>query len=154
MNQSFRVEGLKELDKQLERLKPATGKAALRRALRKVAEPIADKMRLYAPDDPSTANEDLVSSIGVGTKLSTRQRSLHRRMFKSNKASVEMFVGAGKIQHAHLQEFGTSKHGAQPFARPAWDSERGTILQRLSMDIEAEIQRAIGRAAKAGKLIK
>lgn len=148
------VSGLKDLDRQLERLKPATGKAALRRSLRRVAEPIAERMRDYAPDDPATANLDLVGSIGVGTKLSRRQRGLHRKMFRSDKASVEMFVGAGKIGHAHLQEFGTRHHAAQPFARPAWDIERATILDRLAKDLSAEIAKTVSRARKAGKLLK
>ena len=36
-------------------------------------------------------------SIGTGTKLTRRQAQQHRKMFKDDRASVEMFVGAGGL---------------------------------------------------------
>lgn len=143
-----RIDGLKELDRALGELPKATGKNVLRRVLRKRAEPIAEDMRAKAPDDPRTSGNDLRGSIGVGTKLSKRQAKLHRKMFKNDKASVEMFVGAGPVPHAHLQEFGTSRHGPQAFARPAWDAGKGPLLEGLKDDLWQEIQKAAQRLAR------
>ena len=148
MKTTVRVDGLKELDRALAELPRATGKNVLRRMLRKAAQPIADDMRAKAPDDPGTGGNDLRSSIGVGSRLGKRQAKLHRKMFKSDKASVEVFAGAGVIPHAHLQEFGTVNHGPQPFARPAWDSNKGRALETIRNDLGDEIAKAAKRLAK------
>ncbi|KFB10335.1 HK97-gp10 family putative phage morphogenesis protein [Nitratireductor basaltis] len=142
------VDGLRELEKALEELPKATGKNVLRRVLRKAAEPIADDMRAKAPDDPVTQGNDLRSSIGIGTKLGKRQGKLHRKMFKNDKAAVEMFVGAGVIPHSHLQEFGSTIHGPQPFARPAWDANKNHALNIVAKELGTEITKAAERLAR------
>lgn len=143
-----RVDGLRELEKALEQLPRATGKNVLRRVLRKRAQPIADAMEAKAPDDPATKGNDLRNSIGVSTKLSKRQAGLHRKMFRNDKASVEMFVGAGPVPQAHLQEFGTINHGPQPYARPSWDAGKGPLLAGLKADLWDEVNKAAKRLAK------
>lgn len=145
---TVKVSGLRELDRALGQLPKSTGKAVLRRVLKKAGQPMADDMRAKAPDDPETGGNDLRSSIGVGTKLSKRQAKLHRKMFKNDKASAEVFVGAGKVAHAHLQEFGTAHHGAQPFARPAWDAGKMQALETIKTDLWSEIDKAAIRLAK------
>jgi len=145
---TVKIEGLKELEKALEELPRATGKSVLRRTLKKAAQPVAEDMRARAPDDPATHGNDLKSSIGVSTKLSKRQARIHRKMFRSDKASVEMFVGAGALPQAHLQEFGAPQHGPQPFARPAWDGNKMQVLEAIKDTLGAEIAKAAKRLAK------
>jgi HK97 gp10 family phage protein len=142
------VSGLREFDRALGELPKATGKAVLRRALLKAGKPMAEDMRAKAPDDPLTGGNDLRSSIAVGTKLSPRQARLHRRMFRDDRASAEVFVGAGPIPHAHLQEFGTVNHGPQPFARPAWDAGKGRALDTIGRELGGEITKAAARLAR------
>jgi len=142
------VEGLRELDAALGELPKTTGKAVLRRVLKKAGQPIADDMRAKAPDDPVTHGNDLRSSIAVSTKLSKRQAKLHRKMFKNDKASAEVFVGAGPLPYAHLQEFGTAHHGPQAFARPAWDANKGRALDIIANDLGGGIMKAAKRLAK------
>lgn len=148
MAQTFRVEGLRELDAALKELPKATGKNVLRRTLRKVAEPMAADARAKAPDDPATTGYDLRTSIGVGTKLTRRQRSVHRKMFKDDKASVEMFVGAGGLPQAHLREFGSDGHPQHPFMRPAWDAHKRPMLDGIAKTLGDEILTAARRLAK------
>lgn len=149
MSVTFEVEGFREMEAALDELeKLATRRAVARRALIKAAQPMAEIMRNLAPDDPRTANEDLVASIGVGTQLSDRQKSLHRRMFQNDRAAVEVFVGAGPVPQAHLQEFGTVHHAAQPFARPAWDQDKVALLDRLGREMWAEIEKSVQRARR------
>lgn len=157
MSVSVSMTGLRDLEKQIERLRPATGKGALRSSLRSVAEPLAADMRQRAPADPN-GQQSLKTSIGVGTRLEKRQAGLHRKMFRDDKASVEIFVGpsyslGGGGRHGHLQEFGTRHHPAQPFARPAWDAARGSLLDRLSAAMWANVERSISRADRRGTLI-
>ena len=146
---SQKVTGFAELDRALSDLKPATGKAALRRGLKKAAQPMADLMASLAPKHEG----DLAGSIAVSTKLDKRQAGMHRKMFRNDKASVEIFVGpsydlgAGG-RHGHLQEFGTAHHAPAPFARPAWDQDGEALLKRLADHLWAEVRTSAERAAR------
>lgn len=86
-----------------------------------------------------------------------------RRAAKGTMPPVMMFVGPGENAfHAHLVEFGTAPHinggkfagskhpgtAPQPFARPAFDAEKDTALQRISDELRAEIMKAAARQAK------
>lgn len=148
MAKGWDLEGFGDLDLQLGRLRPATGKAALKRALRTAAQPMADLMISLAPDDPSTPAPDLKSGIIVSDKLSTRQASLHRR---TDRAAVEMFVGPGPDPAATQQEFGNVNHGPQAFARPAWDQDKDLLLQRLADEMRKEISASLSRVAARGR---
>ena len=144
MAETVKVEGLRELEAALKELPRSTGKAALRRALKKAAKPIADAAAARAPVDEG----HLRDSIGVGTKLTRRQRSLHRKMFRNDRAAVEMFVGAGGLAQAITQEFGTFKEPPQPFMRPAWDAGKNALLDGIKDDLWGEIQKAAQRHAR------
>lgn len=140
------LSGFKDLEKELAKLAtPATRKASARRALRKSAEPVATAAQGMAPrGDTGT----LAPSVTVGTRLSKRQASLHRRMFRDDRAAVEMFVGAGPLSSAHTQEFGTRHHAAQPFLRPAWDQGQSQMLETLKAELWADISKAVARAER------
>jgi len=152
-----RVEGLAELEASLAELGKSTGRAVLRRVAKKRLEPIAAAMKAKAPDDPETGGRDLKRSIVVSERLSRRQASLAgggaKRQadggFRSDaKNGITMYAGPGPLPQAHMQEFGTVNHGAQPFARPAWDSGKGQLLPGLAQDIKAEIDKAVARKAR------
>lgn len=139
MATTFRLEGLKDLEKALGDLPRSTGKGVLRRVLRRAGEPIAQAARAKAP----RLSGDLVESVDVGTKLSRRQASLHRK-----KSTVEMHVGPGPNPQSITQEFGTWRHPAQPFMRPAWDSRKMEALDITGTLLGIEIQKAAERAAR------
>lgn len=144
MAMTVKVEGLRELERNLEQLTKAAGKGALRRAGLKSLKPMAELMRDYAPRG-TTASDDLAESIMAGTKLSARQAGLHRKMFRDERSSVEMFAGPGPDPAAHNQEFGNINHGPQPFVRPAWDQDKDALLQRIRMELKSEIDKAVAR---------
>lgn len=139
MEVKVRVLGLSQLEQGLSELPRATGKNVLRRVLRQRGEPIAERARNLAPVDEG----DLKDSIAVSTKLSRSQRRKRRK-----KATVEMFVGPGTHPQAITQEFGTWFHPPQPFMRPAWAAEKGSILEDLSGDLWTEIDKAAQRIAR------
>ena len=139
MEVKVRVLGLSQLEQGLSELPRATGKNVLRRVLRQRGEPIAERARNLAPIDEG----DLKDSIAVSTKLSRSQRRKRRK-----KATVEMFVGPGTHPQAITQEFGTWFHPPQPFMRPAWAAEKGSILEDLSGDLWTEIDKAAQRIAR------
>ena len=145
MKLTIKTSGFKEIEAALQRLeKASTQKAVMRRALKKAAKPLADAAEARAPK----ATGDLKNSITISTKLSDRQKSRHRKMFKNDRAAVEMFVGAGPVSSAHNQEFGNENHGPQPFMRPAWDTEAQPTLERLGNEMWAEIEKQARRAAR------
>ncbi len=144
-----KVEGLNELNNTLRQLPKAVARNTLRKVLIKRAKPFADTMRNLAPDDPNTPNnKDLKGSIGVGTKLSKRQARLHRKEHKDDKQFAEVFVGAGPLPQAHMNEWGTINMSPQPFGRPAWEENRNAALEGLKDDFWSEIKKAADRYAK------
>lgn len=138
------VGGLRELDAALGQLPKATGKAVLRRTLKKAGQPIAEDATAKAP----RLTGALQISIGVGTKLTRRQSKLHRKMFKDDKASAEVFVGAGGLAQATQTEFGNEHQAAEPYMRPAWDGNKDRALDTIKSELGAEIMKAAQRLAK------
>jgi len=146
MTVTMKLEGFDGFEKNLAQLeKLATRRAVARRSLIQAAKPMAEMAQGMAPvGDTNT----LAPSIMVGTKLSKRQSALHRKMFRNDRAAVEVFVGAGPLSSAHTQEFGTVHHSPQPFMRPAWDRDHKDLLKRLGEIMAKEIDKAITRQAR------
>lgn len=136
-----KVEGLRELQTALRELPNATAKSVMRRVLKTHGAAIAKRAQELAPEDAG----DLRESIVVSTKLTKRQRKMHR---KASKDDVEVYIGANDAPHAHMQEFGTKNHPPQPFMRPAWDAAKGMILTGIRKDLWSEISKAAARLAR------
>lgn len=137
-NFKVKLEGLKELEAALGQLPKATGRNVLRRVLKEAGEPIAQAARAKAPRE--TGN--LIESIDVGTRLTRRQTGQHKKQ-----STVEMHVGSGPNPQSITQEFGTFKEPAQPFMRPAWDSQKRAALDIIYNLLWPEIERAATRHA-------
>lgn len=145
MRITAKLTGARELDRALAEIaKKATAKAVIRRSLIVAAKPMAAAAQDAAP----VAEGDLQTSISVGTKLSKRQAKLHRKMFKADRATVEVFIGAGPLSSAHNQEFGNEHHAAQPFMRPAFDAEAEPTINRIGDQMWIEIEKQAKRAAR------
>jgi HK97 gp10 family phage protein len=135
------VDGLAEVQAVLGDLPRATQKSTMRKVLIRRAEPIAATMRSLVRVDQG----QLRDSIGVSTKLSRRQQTLHKKA--GDRAGVEVFVGAGALPQAITEEFGTDDQSPHPFARPAWDQGKRDILVGLGADMWTEIERVVKRRA-------
>jgi HK97 gp10 family phage protein len=125
-------------------LSRASAKNVVRRALTKAAAPIESDAEARAPQ----LRGHLKQSFTTGTKLTRRQKSQHKK-----ESEVEIFVGPGGLPQAHLQEFGSSVHGPQPFLRPAWDSNKMSALNNIGKELASEIDKAAKRLErKAARL--
>lgn len=160
MPMSVRVEGLAELEREMEALSQRMGRAALRRAMKKAAEPLVEAARAAAPRDRG----GLAASVGMGGRLNRNQARQHRKAFADDRASIELFVGASYAKgrggrHAHLVEFGTGnrfqRNGrfvgrmpARPWLRPAWDANRDRLLADLRRHLWEEVRRAVANAER------
>lgn len=158
MTTKIRIDGLRETEAALEALGKSLGKGVLRRVLKSAAQPFDAAWRANAPDDPGTGGDDLKSSGGVSTKLNKRQGKLHRKEFRNDRASAEMFAGPNDPA-AVPTEFGTGERfqrsgksvgsvTPQPFMRPAWDATKGAMPVKIGEDLWDEIERTAARKAK------
>jgi HK97 gp10 family phage protein len=144
------ISGLSDLKHMLRtELPDATAKRVLKRVLRKQAEKVAV---VAIGNVPVGKTHHLRSSIGVGDKLTPYQRRTFR---KKDPSDVVMHVGSGRtsgspktLPYAHIIEYGSKDHAAQPFMRPAWDAVKGQIVNEIAADIWDEIKRAIARRRK------
>lgn len=150
MSVTVKTEGFKDLEQTLNTLTKSAGRGVLKRTLISAAEPVAEVARQLAPDDPSTTSEDLHREIFVSSKLSKRDASSHRKMFKDDRSSVEVFVGPSikAYPQALMQEFGTVNHGPQSYMRPAWDQQQKPTLDRIGGALWQEIEKSMERAAR------
>lgn len=167
MKFNVKVSGLKELDQNLSQLSKATARNTLRRVLLKAGQPMADTAARLAPDDPDTAAPDLHTSIVVSTKIKnevghneytavmraggTKAEAVSalrdaRREAAGEGSFAEAYVGPeADIYYAHFPEFGTATQRPQPFMRPAFDQERGTVIEVIKRELGGEIDKAVAR---------
>ena len=149
MAEVFKVEGLKETEAALVGLADefdlsrTTARNVIIRALKDAGEPVRSDAEARAPTQDDGGKPHLKPSIAISTKLSRRQKSEHKK-----ESAVEVFIGAGPLPQAHLQEFGSSLHGAQPYLRPAWDSNRMAVLNSIVSSLHNQIEKTRKRLAR------
>lgn len=172
------LSGFRELDRALGELPKATARNVLKRTLIKAGEPIAENARNLAPVDSGNLRESIAVSArlknkvgnaefsaamraGLGKDSAVKAMRDARRAARGQGSFAEAYVGPatgkGVIGYAHLMEFGTSTLSAQPYMRPAWDSEQRKALDIIKAELGNEIIKAarrIGRSKKAGADVK
>lgn len=141
MKLRYKVEGLRELNEVLREIPKASGRNTLRKVLRKHGKPMAEEYRAGVRVDEG----DLRDRSGVGTRLTRRQKRQHKKMFASDKASVEIFVGAPGLTQAITEEFGTVDQAPQGTLRRVWDHWRGVLVGLIARDLGEELMKALAR---------
>jgi len=144
---SIKIEGARELEQSLldlaEEFSSRNAKNVLRRALRDGAQIIADAGEGNAPRRSGKLSE----SYTVGTKLSKRQKTLHRK-----ESDMEVFAGPTPHAKSVQTEFGNSHQAAHPHLRPAWDSNwrksLDVIIEQAKVRLEATRARLVRRQQK------
>lgn len=155
--------GFREMDQALGEFSKATARNILLRAATAALKPVEEAAKANVP----VRVGDLRDSITTTTRLANKQANLRysAAMFArqgrasavqalrnerraSKGSSVEVYVGAGQLPHAHLIEFGTSRQSPQPYLRPAWDANRVRALELLKTELAREIDKAAARARR------
>lgn len=159
MKFDFKLAGVEDLAALFDQLPRAVGKQVLTRALAKAGLPVAIAARAMAARS-SGPGPHLADGIAIGTQLTRTQRRQ-----APPAGGVTVFVGA-RTPNAHLVEFGTGprftrsgryagRMPAKPFLRPAWDTNKGRVLEILKAELWAELLKAARRLRKrATKLAK
>lgn len=143
----FKFEGGKELEAALMALSSkVTARNIGTRALKKAADPIAAKARILAPKD----EHDLEQSIKVGKAIAAFQRDGNRGDYIATFVGIDESIDRRLHIYAAEQEHGNPARGleAQPYMRPAWDSEKTKAVDRIAPELWNEIVAANARAAR------
>ena len=158
MRKAVKLTGLRELENALAELPKATGKNVLRRTLKKAAAPIERDAAANAPE----LSGNLQLNIATSFQLNKNQKSEVRKANSKSSAEIHVGVKAGKsvsgadafAQIAGVQtEFGNDHQEADPWFRPAWDSNHDRALDTIGSELGTEIEKAAKRLArKAAKL--
>ncbi|MFG6586065.1 HK97 gp10 family phage protein [Sulfitobacter sp. MOLA879] len=141
---TIKLSGFSDLERELDQLSKAAGKGVLRRSLKNASEPLAALANATAPTGKTG---EYAKSFKYATKLNKRQAGQHRKMFRDSRAAVEGFVGTNDPAGVQ-QEFGNIHHGPQPALRPAWEQDQRALLERLSRELWAELDKSIQRAER------
>ena len=122
---------------------PAQIRREVQPALVRNAQRIADTMKQLAPVDEG----DLRDSIAV-TKPGDTTPAYSQPGGSRIAGELEAIVTAGNsdVRYAHLQEYGTSEHDAQPFFWPGFRLERPKALRSIKSTISRVIKKW-GRAS-------
>lgn len=129
---SFEFKGFKELYKAIDHLPETVKKSELEPLLVQALTPMMEYARVFAPDDPLTGPP---WSLPQSIEVSVRQRSGRARSDRSlGRFDARAYMGPTKFGYpqAVMQEFGTFRHVAQPYMRPAYDAQKHGALKIIS----------------------
>lgn len=116
---TLRFEGGVALAHALDRLSKRVSARVRLEALKEVAEPMRDRMEVRAPVGPDAPHLRDRMVIGASRGQDAKETAVA--------------VGATRGgYYGSFQEFGTSEHAAQPWARPAFDETWRQALSDLS----------------------
>lgn len=134
---SLKVEGGERLARELRGLSNRVSRNVQREALKEGAELIRARASALAPREPGAP--DLADNIAVSNAL-------------PEDGSVGVAIGPTRnFFYGFFQEFGTSRHSAQPFLRPAFDSEGPRALKVIAAAMwDALIRRGGGSGRASG----
>lgn len=139
------IKGLRELSAALEGLGKSLERGVLRRTAVKALEPVRDRAQQLAPVDEG----HLRDSIVIGNRLTRSAKAADKA---EPRQGVRVYCGTAN-RNAVPREFGTVRSAADPFMRPAWDSESGGMLDTIGRVLGPDIERTAARLAKKqGKL--
>lgn len=107
--------GLNSFQKRMQAI-PKQARIAVQPALMKGADEIADLVRASAPVDDGDLKES-IAVTGPGQATPAYSQPGGSTVVPENAAMIT--AGNTKVRYAHLQEYGTTFHAAQPFFWPA-----------------------------------
>ncbi|GHC66653.1 HK97-gp10 family putative phage morphogenesis protein [Limoniibacter endophyticus] len=110
---------------------PKAVRAKIDPAIEKGADEMVARMRLLAPDDPSTSGTDLkanIKKVDTGVPLAIRVQAIDEN-------------AAGE-DNALFQEYGTEKMNAQPFFWPSVNTTKKRVRRRIDRAISKAVKEA------------
>ena len=158
----FEIEGLKEALKKMDELTKNVAKKHVKKALRAAAKPVLQSAKDNAKniDDPDTAAniaKNLVirpgktsdknsAKVRIGVKGGGqfwRSNKNVQRKGKPRQANPHYTPLPNDTRHFWLVEFGTAKTRAQPYMRPALESNIQNATDAFAEKLQADLMRDI-----------
>jgi HK97 gp10 family phage protein len=127
-----KIEGLAEIAATLRALPRAVRADVMQGVLLSRAVPLQQAAAGMAPVLTGTLQNSIIISAKPPTNRTPKQHRQDR----------EVFVKATS-PNAIWQEFGVPHAPPQPFMRPAWDAEKGKLLDNIAADFWAAIEEAV-----------
>ena len=147
---SMKLEGGARLAQNLSKLGFTEQRGVLVKILKHGAEPMAARMEQLAPVEEGKPDLRDHISISSTSKVAGPETLGSRRL---NEGEAAVAVGPEKaFFYGLFQEFGTVRHGAQPFMRPAFDEKSGEALKLIQEDIWAHL-RAQAERSTSGRTL-
>jgi len=145
---SRNIAGGKEVAKALRELGPRVGRKHLRGSVSKGARRIRKKAQVLAPKDTGEMEKDIqvkrdrtegdhIASFSVYVRVGKRSRLAGRTRDVDKDSFYWIF-----------QEMGTAKAPAQPFMRPAFESEKEAAVDDIAAELDRRIQKEAADMAR------
>ena len=151
---SFTLTGFEEVRRKLAITPIKLRTKGSRRALGRAAAVIRKAARQNAlrVDDPDTGRR-------IAQNIGQRVRSAYSRRTGDAMVSIGVLTTRGPIPkgnpdegargntpHWHLVELGTERARAQPFLRPAMESNIGAAIDKYAVELDKEIEKALAES--------
>ena len=143
---TIRIEGLKDLERQLNFLPEKVAKRILRRATRNAAKLFLDEMK--ARVSAGVDAEPKHASTGKPRKRlrdSLRIRLKMKALKMAGIVSADVGPSRNVAYIANFLEFGTVKMAARPFMRPAFEAKKAAALAQFSRELGDFIEKEAGK---------
>jgi HK97 gp10 family phage protein len=163
MKLAVTLEGSADLRARLRSLPKALSVSVQRKALLVGAEPIRARAATLAPRNESAGAPHLADHIvtAVSSARTLAQVGLSAAELDVARSGVVVEIGPSRQPSDHFygyfQEFGTVHHAAQPFMRPAFDTQASRSLAATLAALWAAVRQALpqsfsGRSVTGGHL--
>jgi HK97 gp10 family phage protein len=126
------ITGIKELDRDLEKLGPALSKKVTRKGLRKAAKVLAKEVKAEAPKD--------TGELSKAVKVKSGKRS--QLLVSTYVAIIDEELGP----IANHLEWGTEHNAANPFMRRTADTQGDRVLEIAREELAEQVSEAIKEA--------
>ena len=100
-----------------------------------------------APVDDGFLQRSIVASDQLGANAKKQAPRLARGQ---RATGINVYAGT-RNPNGVPREFGTVRTPPEPFMRPAWESNKGQVLESVSEQLAVEIKKTAARAAKKKK---
>jgi HK97 gp10 family phage protein len=154
MVETFRVEGLRELERKLKQLPGKIAKSGLRKALFSGAKIVRTAAERLVPKDTGFLQAQIIQYAAPKSKHSyadqvrigvrARARKLKSGKVNTKHVRYRRIGGKDRAITAHYWkyiEFGTSKMAARPFLRPAFNANAVAAAERIKTRLRENIEK-------------
>ena len=151
MSVSLKLEGLGDVNKVLKELEAEIGDKAARSkvlvpAVREAMRPVLQAAIQNAPKDTGGVSR----SMRIEARRPNRKDRRSKYVFSNDTVIATVTTAPGKVlakrgiksdARAIAKEFGTAKHAAKPYMRPALESNAQSVVDRLAKIILKRIEK-------------